>query len=136
MDRPLQQLGIEKSGGAPVLVSLARQRFDEKGIHNLRIVVSGGFDQQRVRTFEQMGVPIDVHGAGSAFLRRKIDVTADVVCVNGKPCAKIRRQFRPNPGLRKLNWSWLTPVHSSEYSMNDRESLNFARDALWNRDLS
>ncbi|MDH5662034.1 MAG: quinolinate phosphoribosyl transferase, partial [Elusimicrobiota bacterium] len=36
---------------------------------------------------------------GSALFREKIDFTADVVMLGGKPGAKVGRQYNPNPRL-------------------------------------
>lgn len=78
-------------GVCPELVYRARQVFDQHGLTDLKIIVSGGFDAERIETFETLGVPVDVYGVGSSLFREKIDVTADVVLVEGQPCAKIGR---------------------------------------------
>ena len=82
----------EKSlGVCPQLVFKARKEFDKYGLHNLKIVVSGGFDEKKIELFEKLNVPADAYGVGSSLLKSKIDITADVVKVNGKPCAKFGR---------------------------------------------
>ena len=65
----------------------------------MRIVVSGGFTADRIRDFEARGVPVDAYGVGSSLIRGANDFTADVVMVDGKPCAKVGREYRPNPRL-------------------------------------
>ncbi len=89
-------------GVCPELVWKARQEFDKVGLKDLKIVVSGGFDAEKIALFEKLKVPADVYAVGSKLLRHKIDVTADIVEVNGKPCAKVGRQ--------KLDHSRLQPV--------------------------
>ncbi len=79
-------------GVCPELVYKARQIFDEHGLHDLKIIASGGFDAERIEMFETLGVPVDSYGVGSSLFREKIDVTADVVMVEGKPCAKVGRK--------------------------------------------
>lgn len=79
-------------GVCPELVYNARQIFDEHGLHDLKIIVSGGFDAERIELFEKLAVPADSYGVGSSLFKEKIDVTADVVMVDGKPCAKIGRK--------------------------------------------
>jgi nicotinate phosphoribosyltransferase len=79
-------------GVCPELVYRARQVFDEHGLQELKIIVSGGFDVERIELFENLGLPVDSYGVGSSLFREKIDVTADVVSVDGKPCAKIGRK--------------------------------------------
>ena len=86
-------------GVAPELVRMVREQLDAHGFHAVRIVASGGFDATRIRAFEDAGVPVDSYGVGSSLIRGANDFTADVVVVDGKPCAKVGREFRPNPRL-------------------------------------
>ncbi|MGD0997504.1 MAG: quinolinate phosphoribosyl transferase [Thermoleophilia bacterium] len=87
------------TGVTPELVRNVRRALDAEGFDHVRIVVSGGFDAQRIREFERAGVPADAYGVGSSLLRGKVDFTADVVRVDGRPCAKRGRCERPNPRL-------------------------------------
>lgn len=78
----------------------------------IQIVATGGFNETRIRAFEEAGAPVDVYGVGSAFLSNSTvegtntDFTADVVrvCVDGKwiPLAKAGREARENPDLEKV----------------------------------
>jgi nicotinate phosphoribosyltransferase len=79
-------------GVCPELVYKARQVFDGYGLKDLKIIASGGFDAKRIELFENLGVSVDSYGVGSNLFKEKIDVTADVVMVEGKPCAKIGRK--------------------------------------------
>ena len=81
------------------LVRKVRGCLDAEGFDAVKIVVSGGFTAEKIRAFERAGVPADVYGVGSSLLRGSNDFTADVVCVNGKPAAKVGRAQRPNPRL-------------------------------------
>ncbi len=81
------------------LVHLVRDALDEAGHPGVRIVVSGGFNADRIRAFEAARVPVDAYGVGSALIRGSNDFTADVVVVDGRPCAKVGREHRPNPRL-------------------------------------
>jgi nicotinate phosphoribosyltransferase len=65
----------------------------------VRIVVSGGFDAARIAAFEEQHAPVDAYGVGSSLLRGDNNFTADVVRVDGRPCAKHGRAERPNPRL-------------------------------------
>ena len=69
----------------------------------MRIVVSGGFDANKIRAFERAQAPVDVYGIGSSLVRGENDFTADVVMVEGRPCAKIGRWYRPNPRLTRVH---------------------------------
>jgi nicotinate phosphoribosyltransferase len=81
------------------LVRKVREALDEAGFERIRIVVSGGFDAERIREFEEKGVPVDSYGVGSALLRGENDFTADIVLTDGLPSAKVGRSYRPNPRL-------------------------------------
>ena len=81
---------------------LNRRALDNAGHGSVQIVASGGFDAPRIREFEQAGVPVDAYGVGTSLLRGSNDFTADVVRVNGVPCAKVGREERPNPRLEPV----------------------------------
>lgn len=89
-------------GVCPELVWKARRYFDKMGLQGLKIMVSGGFDAERIDLFEKLGVPVDLYGVGATLLRKKIDITADVVEVAGMPYAKV--------GRKKGDYSRLSPV--------------------------
>ena len=81
------------------LVRKVRDALDENGFERVRIVVSGGFDVERIGEFERLGVPVDAYGVGSALLRGENDFTGDIVLTDGLSSAKVGRSFRPNPRL-------------------------------------
>ena len=87
------------TGVNEVLVRRVRRALDQAGHQRVKIVVSGGFTADRIREFERIGVPVDSYGVGSSLLRGSNDFTADVVLVEGRPCAKVGRGHRPNPRL-------------------------------------
>jgi nicotinate phosphoribosyltransferase len=89
-------------GVVPELVQAVREALDAEGFQRVRIVASGGFDADRVRRFEAAGVPVDAYGVGSSLLRGNADFTADVVQLDGRPCAKVGRALRPNPRLERV----------------------------------
>jgi nicotinate phosphoribosyltransferase len=96
VDRALwEDMGQERpTGVTPQLVRKVRAALDEAGYRHVHIVVSGGFDAARIRRFEAEGVPVDAYGVGSSLLRGSNDFTADVVEVDGRPCAKAGRRAR------------------------------------------
>lgn len=104
VDRSLWgQMGMFRPNGvAPELVRAVRRALDDEGFQHVNIVVSGGFDAERIRRFEEAGVPADAYGVGSSLLRGNTDFTADVVMVEDRPCAKVGRQYRPNPRLERV----------------------------------
>jgi nicotinate phosphoribosyltransferase len=89
-------------GVAPELVRLTREQLDAHGHRDVKIVVSGGFTADRIRAFEEAGVPVDSYGVGSSLIRGSNDFTADVVLNDGKPCAKVGREYKPNARLETV----------------------------------
>jgi nicotinate phosphoribosyltransferase len=104
VDRSLwDQMGdFPPTGVNHVLVRKVRRALDDAGHERVRIVVSGGFTPERIREFERLDVPVDAYGVGSSLLRGENDFTADIVLLDGKPCAKVGRSYRPNPRLERV----------------------------------
>ena len=84
------------------LVRKVRDALDADGFERVRIVVSGGFTVEKIRQFEDEGIPVDVYGVGSSLFQGRFDFTADVVMLEGKPCAKVGRAYRANPRLEQV----------------------------------
>ncbi len=95
--------GREAYGVCPELVFKARKIFDEQGFNHIKILISSGFDAEKIKKFNELDVPFDVVGVGSALFKEKIDFTADVVEVNGKLLSKVGRKHKPNPRLKEVN---------------------------------
>lgn len=99
----LQQLGAFRPTGVNAqLVWNVRNALDADGFGDVRIVVSGGFDAERVQEFEDEGVPVDAYGIGAAAYMGRYDFTADVVQLGGKPESRVGRKLRPNPKLERV----------------------------------
>jgi nicotinate phosphoribosyltransferase len=81
------------------LVRKVRDALDENGFERVKIVVSGGFDVERIREFEEQGVPVDSYGVGSSLIRGDNDFTGDIVLTDGLPSAKVGREYRPSTRL-------------------------------------
>jgi nicotinate phosphoribosyltransferase len=94
--------GTDLRGVQPELVRKVRAALDAEGFERVRIVVSGGFDAARIRRFEADDVPVDVYGVGSSLIRGANDFTADVVEVDGAPCAKVGRGIWPAERLERV----------------------------------
>jgi nicotinate phosphoribosyltransferase len=94
--------GFKPTGVNPRLVEKVREALDGAGFGGVRIVASGGFTAARIKEFESAGVPVDAYGVGSSLIRGQNDFTADVVIVEGRPCAKVGRAYSPNPRLEKV----------------------------------
>jgi nicotinate phosphoribosyltransferase len=94
--------GYKPTGVNPRLVEKVRKALDDAGFGEVRIVASGGFTVERINEFEAAGIPVDAYGVGSSLIRGQNDFTADVVLVDGTPCAKVGRAYAPNPRLSKV----------------------------------
>jgi len=99
----IPQMGTFRPTGVnPQLVWNVRRALDAEGFTHVKIVVSGGFTVEKIRNFEEQAVPVDVYGVGSSLFQGRFDFTADVVMLEGKPCAKVGRSYRPNPRLERV----------------------------------
>jgi nicotinate phosphoribosyltransferase len=104
VDRSLwEEMGdFRPTGVNERLVWKLREALDGEGFQDVRIVVSGGFTVDKIRAFEEDGVPVDAYGIGSSLIRGSNDFTGDIVLTEGVPSAKIGRRFRPNPRLERV----------------------------------
>jgi nicotinate phosphoribosyltransferase len=104
VDRSLiDEMGsFNPTGVNPRLAEKVRGALDGAGFQDVRIVASGGFNAARIRQFESAGVPVDAYGVGSSLIRGQNDFTADVVLLDGRPCAKVGRRYSPNPRMERV----------------------------------
>jgi nicotinate phosphoribosyltransferase len=93
---------FEPTGVNERLVHKVRAVLDAAGFEGVRIVVSGGFTVEKIRRFEEHGVPVDAYGVGSSLIRGANDFTADVVLTGGQPSGKFGRRFRDNARLEPV----------------------------------
>ncbi len=72
-----------------------RERLDEAGHGNVRIVASSGFGPHKCKTMAIAQAPIDVIGTGSYLPDRWTETyaTADIVAYDGEPRVKVGREF-------------------------------------------
>jgi len=95
----------ERGRVTPDLVKEVRARLDQAGHEQVKIVVSGGIDVQRIRLFVDKGAQVDAFGVGSAVSSAPpIDFTADIKAIEGEPVAKRGRipGITENPRLQKI----------------------------------
>jgi nicotinate phosphoribosyltransferase len=90
---------FDPTGVNPRLVEKTRRALDAAGFAHVRIIVSGGFNPAKIAAFEKKGVPVDAYGVGSSLFDGKYDFTADIVLRDGRPCAKVGREFAANDRL-------------------------------------
>ncbi|MCL5797455.1 MAG: nicotinate phosphoribosyltransferase [Patescibacteria group bacterium] len=105
IDKSLENQGSgirnqELYGVNPILVKNVREALDKEGFNNVKIVVSGGFNAERIKRFEEEKVSVDVYGVGSSLVHGQNDFTADIVTMDWKRIAKTGREFRDNPRFK------------------------------------
>ncbi len=103
VDRAFEGLPDAPYGVSPLLARRVRDALDAAGHRDVHIVASGGFDARKIALFEAQEAPVDAYGVGSSLLRGANDFTADVVCLDGRPMAKVGREHRPNPRLERVD---------------------------------
>jgi len=77
---------------------------------NVKIVVSGGFNPEKIKRFEKLGVPVDIYAVGSSLFNNNgttvTDFTADVVRVKVHDewidMAKVGRRPLDNENLERV----------------------------------
>ena len=77
------------------LVKKVRAALDVHGGHDVQIVVSGGFNAEKITLFEKAKAPVDVYAVGEGLLKGQTSYTADVV----EPVAKVGRGLKPEERL-------------------------------------
>ena len=91
-------------------ISAGWQRRAQQYCQAVKIVVSGGFNSEKIRRFETLGVPVDIYAVGSSLFDSHgptvTDFTADVVRVKVRgewiDMAKIGRRSCDNPDLERV----------------------------------
>ena len=74
---------------------LMREKLDEAGFDNVKIVASSGFGPEKCKVMAMAKAPIDAVGTGS-FLPddwHETYATADIVAYDGEPMVKVGREF-------------------------------------------
>jgi nicotinate phosphoribosyltransferase len=129
-DLSVPPLGMKEldMGVNPRLVFFLRQAIDnawqswalpqawitraQQWCRDVKIVVTGGFSPRKIRRFEELGVPADIYGVGSALFSNSDeegtnnDFTADIVRVKlagtWHDLVKVGRRACDNPDLQRV----------------------------------
>jgi nicotinate phosphoribosyltransferase len=84
------------------LVWNVRNALDAEGFGAVRILVSGTFTIERIRAFEEEGVPADAYGVGTALTAGRFGFAADVVMRDGQPQTRVGGDARPTARLDRV----------------------------------
>lgn len=83
-------------------IKALREELDKAGYPFVKIVVSSGFDEKKIKFFEDNGAPVDIYGVGTSLLKIFVGYTGDLVELDGKPQAKEGRSDIPSSRLEKV----------------------------------
>lgn len=86
-------------GVTPNQIKNLRKALDENGGQHVRIIVSSGFDPEKIKYFEKENSPVDAYGVGEYMLQIRNTFSADAVIINGEKLAKEGRKYIENPKL-------------------------------------
>ena len=106
IDASLKKYTHEKQlyGVNPTLVKKVREALDKANFQHVKIIVSGGFNTEKVAFFEKEQTPVDMYGIGSWFLQGTNPFTADIVTIGGNHQAKEGRSYKQNPLMRQAKY--------------------------------
>lgn len=84
-----KSIGNTKINGVnPLQVKALRKALDDHGYNYVKIVVSSGFDVEKIKWFKKENAPVDSYGVGSSLIKVDIGFTGDLVRLDGKELAK------------------------------------------------
>jgi nicotinate phosphoribosyltransferase len=90
------------TGVNPHLVWNVRNALDAEGLGHIKILASSGFTLERIRQFEDEGVPVDAYGIGAALLAGRTGFTAAIVASDQPLRLRAGTELRPNARLEKV----------------------------------
>ncbi|WP_461832355.1 nicotinate phosphoribosyltransferase [Aquifex sp.] len=111
------------SGDIVKLTKEARKILDENGLNNVRIIVSGGVDEYKIREWLEKGAPIDGFGVGTKFITSAdapyFDIAYKLVEYEGKP------KYKLSPGKRTF------PYKRQVYRYYKEEKMAYDETIKW-----
>ena len=91
-------------GVNPWLIQALRQALDQEGFAHVQIIVSSGFNPEKIKWFEKEKAPVNLYGVGLYLINIRTNFTGDLVMLNGQPQAKVGRYLLPSTRLIKVNY--------------------------------
>lgn len=97
--------GFDPHGVCPELIFAVRKNLDVHGFNHVKIIVSSGFDVEKIRYFESLNTPVDTYGVGSSLVRNTtVGFSGDLVLIDGEHEAKVGRKDIVNPRLTRVEY--------------------------------
>jgi nicotinate phosphoribosyltransferase len=90
-------------GVSAAAIWLLREKLDNAGFDQVKIIASSGFGPQKCRVIGDAEAPVDLVGTGSYLPENwpETYATADIVMYDDQPRAKVGREYlQPNPGYQ------------------------------------
>ncbi len=92
-------------GVNPWLIHALRKALDLEGFTYVQIIVSSGFNPEKIALFEREKAPVNLYGVGLYLVTLRTNFTGDLVMLNGKPEAKVGRGLIPSNRLKTVIFS-------------------------------
>jgi nicotinate phosphoribosyltransferase len=91
-------------GVNPWLIHALRKALDQAGYSFVQIIVSSGFNPEKINWFESMKAPVNLYGVGLYLVTIRTNFTGDLVKLNGQHQAKVGRKEFPSDRLKKVSF--------------------------------
>ncbi len=89
-------------GVNPPLIKALRNALNENGFHHVKIIVSSGFNPEKIARFERENTPVDLYGVGLYLVTLRTNFTGDLVMLNGEDQAKFGRKKLDSHRLERV----------------------------------
>lgn len=95
--------GFDPHGVCKELIFALRKALDDNGFNYVGITVSSSFNKDKIKEWQDAGVPVSMYGVGSSFVNNTTcGFTGDLVVLDGKGEAKEGRANYENKRLKKV----------------------------------
>ncbi|ATZ21829.1 nicotinate phosphoribosyltransferase [Mesoplasma tabanidae] len=84
------------------LIKEVRNALDNSGNKHVKIIVSSGLTEEKIKEFEINHTPVDIYGVGGYLAKIDNNFTGDAVLINGKEQAKFGRKNMSSERLKKI----------------------------------
>lgn len=90
------------NGVNPILIKALRAALNENGFQDVKIIVSSGFNPEKIKRFEDEKTPVDLYGVGLYLVTLRTNFTGDLVMLNGVDQAKFGRKKLDTSRLQRV----------------------------------
>ena len=95
--------GFDPHGVCKELIFALRNELDKAGFNDVNIVVSSGFNKEKIKEWKALNVPVNMYGVGTSLVNNTTcGFTGDLVELDGREEAKEGRNNYPSKRLEKV----------------------------------